>query len=73
MGIATDAKDRLANGHGLNTENGIDKWMLYPAESSVDARVIEQYYLDAGLDGGSGGGNDSTTQVYICFKGSNFR
>ncbi len=64
IGIASDAKDRLFNGHAVNKET--DVWIYRTASSDSVAREIEKYFIDKGFDGGPGGGDKNTNQVY-CF------
>ncbi len=66
VGIASDAGKRLFNDHNVN-EKG-DVWIFRQAISSSVARDVEKAYLDAGCDGGSGGGDASTTYVYAYRK-----
>lgn len=64
IGIATDAQDRLFNDHKVDEKTDI--WIWCPANSDQIARDIEKHFLDLGMDGGPGGGDENTTQVY-CF------
>lgn len=65
IGIAEDPKDRLFNEHNVSESNG--NWIYQPTSSSATARNIEQYFLDLGMDGGSGGGDYSSKAVY-CYR-----
>jgi hypothetical protein len=67
-GIASDAETRLFNDHGVSKANG--NWIWRRATSSTVARQVEKAYLDAGCDGGGGGGDYSTDCVYVYRKAS---
>lgn len=64
IGIAADATDRLFKGHSVDREKDI--WIYRIASSDNVAREIEKHFLDKGFDGGPGGGDEGTKQVY-CF------
>jgi len=49
----------------VNERNG--NWIFRPTSSSATARNIERYFLDLGMDGGSGGGDYLSKAVY-CYK-----
>lgn len=66
VGIATDAKQRLFNDHNVSEQSGA--WIYMQATSSTVARSVEKAYLDAGCDGGPGGGDDGTDYVYAYKK-----
>lgn len=62
VGIAENPRDRLFDDHSVDEEN--DAWIYHPAASSNVAREIEQYFLDRGAQGGSGGGSTNSKSVY---------
>ena len=66
VGIATDPRDRLFNGHNVDAHNGI--WISEQATSDSVARSVEQAYLDTGHDGGAGGGDENSVYVYAYLK-----
>ena len=68
VGIASDVKDRLFNDHNVDKDNGL--WAHSTADSSSIARAVESALLADGVDGGKGGGDDSTTTVYVYVKTS---
>lgn len=68
VGIAADARERLFEDHKVSEKNG--RWILRTASSHIVARAIESYFLDAGMDGGAGGGDESSVQVYAYKKTS---
>ncbi len=66
VGIASDPKKRLFNDHNVRENPGI--WIYDDAETQKIAREIEEYFINLGTDGGSGGGDSSTTYVYAYKK-----
>ena len=64
IGISADGHARLFEGHKVDEKT--DKWVCYKADSELVARNVEKYFLDLGMDGGAGGGDDDTDEVY-CF------
>ncbi len=66
VGISSDVQVRLFNDHKLNEQN--DEWAHSTADTADIARSVEKHFLDAGLDGGSGGGDEGTTIVYVYLK-----
>ena len=62
VGIAADAKTRLFDDHQVPEKN---HWWIYrEAASDQDARAVEKAFLNAGAQGGPGGGGNDTTFVY---------
>ena len=49
----------------MSEEN--DHWIWCQAESKETAQKVEQYFLDLGMDGDTGGGTNGTLYVY-CYK-----
>jgi hypothetical protein len=41
-----------------------DAWIYRVCDSSIDARVIEEYLIKMGMKGGPGGGDSTTETVY---------
>ncbi len=68
VGIASDVRQRLFSDHGVSEESG--QWTYMLADSSDNARAVEKTYLDIGFNGGSGGGDSTTTIVYVYLKSS---
>jgi hypothetical protein len=66
VGVATDPRDRLFNGHNVDEHNGI--WIFEEASSDSVARSVEKAYLNTGHDGGSGGGDENSVYVYAYVK-----
>ena len=46
-------------------------WIYCPADNIRTARMVEKYFLDLGMQGGDGGGNDNSTIVY-CYEVTKF-
>ena len=62
IGITQDAIKRLFEEHHVDKDNS---WWIYTtAISSEDARKAEKHYLDLGMRGGTGGGDDNSNMVY---------
>jgi len=66
VGITSNIDDRLFGDHAVSREN--DHWIYRTATSHTVAREVEQYFLDAGMDGGSGGGDETSKIVYAYVK-----
>jgi len=62
VGIAADPRGRLFGDHKVR-ENG-DAWIYEGCESDTAARQVEQRFLAAGCQGGSGGGDVRSRYVY---------
>lgn len=61
-GIASDPKERLFSGHGVNKET--DAWIHRPCGSEDVARDIERHFLAKGCQGDEGGGDYRTAHFY---------
>jgi hypothetical protein len=68
VGITSDVESRLFEDHNVSRENG--HWIYGTASSNSVAREIEQHFLDAGMDGGLGGGDAASRIVYAYKKTS---
>ena len=66
VGIASDPEDRLFGEHNVSEEK--DHWHYIPADSEAIARAVEKHFLNAGCDGGPGGGDASSKFVYVYLK-----
>ena len=62
VGIASDPRTRLFNDHAVR-EKG-DCWIYRLCTSSQVARDVEDYFIQLGMQGGPGGGDDSSKYVY---------
>ena len=66
VGITNDIDRRLFGEHEVIKKQ--DRWIWCPADSKDVAQEVEACFLDAGMDGDTGGGNDDTTFVYAYKK-----
>lgn len=66
VGITNDIERRLFSEHSVDRKQ--DYWIYRPASSKSIAQEVEEFFLDAGMDGDTGGGNDDTTYVYAFKK-----
>lgn len=62
IGLSNNARKRLFEEHHVDKENSW--WIYVTAESPKVAREIEKHYLDLGMRGGTGGGNEDSKMVY---------
>ncbi len=63
VGITNNGRRRLFAEHGVEEGNGF--YTSERADSIEIAGEVEELYLDAGLRGGAGGGEENSTLVYI--------
>lgn len=62
IGITNDVKRRMFEEHNVAKDKS---WWIYrTAEDSETARKVEKYFLDKGMRGDNGGGNESSNIVY---------
>ena len=66
IGITSDIGRRLFSDHNVPKESG--GWIYRTASSNAIAREIEQYFINAGMDGGPSGGDSTSTIVYAYMK-----
>jgi hypothetical protein len=66
VGIASDVRHRLFIDHKVLEHTGC--WAFATAMTHDIAREVERIYLNAGCDGGSGGGDYTTRTVYVYLK-----
>lgn len=65
VGITNDVERRLFTEHNV-PEN--EHWWIYrDAIDKSTAQRVEEYYLDKGMKGDTGGGTDDSTYVY-CYE-----
>ncbi|PCJ45258.1 MAG: hypothetical protein COA74_16045 [Gammaproteobacteria bacterium] len=69
-GITKNVEQRLFNDHNVSKENGW--WIHRSANTSNDARMVEEALLKWGCDGGVGGGDDAI-YIYAYLKTANTR
>lgn len=68
IGITNDIDRRLFIEHNVDKNNA---WWIYrDAVDKATAQAVEEYYLDKGMEGDTGGGTDDSTYVY-CYQISN--
>lgn len=62
IGITNDVERRLFQEHNVSKDT--EWWIYRTANSSDEARRVEQYFQEKGMRGGSSGGDDSSNIVY---------
>ena len=63
VGITSDPRRRLFNDHNVDEQS--DEWIYRQASSADVAREIEDHFIDGhGMQGGTGGGDESSKSVY---------
>lgn len=62
VGVTSEPKRRLFTDHRVNERDGA--WIYGQAETDSAAREAEEYLLDSGCQGGSGGGTHAARFVY---------
>lgn len=67
IGISQDPRYRLFTGHKVRED---DDWIIEYAFGEVDARSVEKYFINLGMNGASGGGDEDATAVYAYKKTS---
>ncbi len=65
VGITSDVDSRLFGDHNVSRKNG---WIYRYTSSDSVAREVEQHFLNKGMDGGSGGGDEDSIFVYAYQK-----
>jgi hypothetical protein len=68
VGITSDVESRLFGDHNVSMANG--HWIYRTALSNSVAREIEQHFLNAGMNGGPGGGDAASKIIYAYKKTS---
>lgn len=65
IGITNDVHRRLFTEHNVDKANA---WWIYrDAIDKATALAVENYYLNKGMEGNTGGGTDDSTYVY-CYQ-----
>lgn len=65
IGITNDIERRLFEEHKVSKDYG---WWIYRnGDTKAVAQAVEEYYLDKGMQGDTGAGNEDTTYVY-CYE-----
>lgn len=63
VGVSHDAAQRLFSEHHVRRDGA---WWIYRTAIDADtARRVEKHYLDLGMRGGTGGGDDTSSMVYV--------
>ncbi|MDE5842673.1 MAG: hypothetical protein K2H35_02920 [Muribaculaceae bacterium] len=62
VGISKDARKRLFEQHHVDKDTSW--WIYLTANSAETARRVEKHYLDLGMRGNEGGGDNSAEMVY---------
>ena len=68
VGITSDVDKRLFGDHKVSKDDG--RWIYRTATSHGVARDVEKHFLDAGMDGGGGGGDVTSRIAYAYAKTS---
>lgn len=71
IGITNDIERRLFGEHKVSKEHGHGWWIYCTADTKAVAQAVEEYYLDKGMQGDTGGGNEDTKYVY-CYEITNY-
>ncbi len=62
IGITNDPERRLFDEHNVKKDY---MWWIYSKADNIEiARKVEKHYLDKGMRGGDGGGDDTSVYVY---------
>lgn len=68
VGITNEIERRLFTEHNVSKDNA---WWIYSvAINKATAQKVEEYYLDKGMEGDTGGGTDDSVYVY-CYEITN--
>lgn len=62
VGITKNIDNRLFGDHKVPN---IHCWIYRQAADDTDARAVEKYFLDKGMQGGGGGGDIDSVYVYV--------
>ncbi len=65
VGITNDINRRLFDEHNVSEQK--DYWIYRTADSKSIAQKVEEYFLNLGMQGDTGGGTDNTCIVY-CYR-----
>ena len=69
IGITNDIERRLFGEHKVSKERGW--WIFREGDTKDVAQAVEEYYLDKGMQGDTGGGKEDTIYVY-CYEITNY-
>ena len=62
VGITKNIDDRLFGAHKVPEKHC---WIWSQANNDSDAREVEKYFLDKGMQGGGSGGDNESVFVYV--------
>lgn len=62
VGISKNAQKRLFDEHHVDKDNSW--WIFRTATTSKDARDVEKHFIELGMRGGTGGGDDTANMIY---------
>lgn len=68
IGITNDIERRLFGEHNVSREQ--NWWIYREAINDEHSRAVEQHFLELGMRGGGGGGDETSIFVY-CYKITN--
>lgn len=69
VGITNDIERRLFDEHKVSEKNG---WWIYrQAIDKKTAQHVEEYFLNKGMKGDTGGGTDDSSFIY-CYEITNY-
>lgn len=69
VGITNDIERRLFDEHKVSEKNG---WWIYrQAIDKKTAQQVEEYFLNKGMKGDTGGGTDDSSFIY-CYEITNY-
>lgn len=68
IGITNDIDRRLFQEHNVSKLN--DWWIFRQANDKATAQSVEEFFLNQGMKGDTGGGSDDSTYVY-CYEITN--
>jgi len=66
VGLTSDVQQRLFVDHAVPRQTG--HYISRTADTNTIAREVEKHFLDAGMDGGGGGGNYRSKIAYAYKK-----
>lgn len=64
IGITNDVRRRLFSEHNVSEEN--NWWIYRTAINAAEARRVEKHFLELGMRGDKGGG-DETSNIVYCY------
>ena len=68
VGITSNVARRLHGDHNVPRKGEGGHWITRSADTNRIARAVEEHFLNAGMDGGGGGGDNRSKVVYAYKK-----